>query len=190
MQTDLLRSLKLQFTRRHVHVAARIESAVQDGNLDQVQSLSHALRGDAENLGMKRLAQLCQQLESESRRGRLPEQAVRSAWHNELARILTELEAEQEDSSSAEAHDRQLDHPRLQELLRRLLENLDGDILTALACLKEIGQVVQGTPAVPRFRPLQVGLEDFEIDRVRQQSEEWLKELSCPAQMTNHDCSS
>lgn len=187
MRADLLQSLRLQFARRHADDARKLGQAIQDKSHEQIRDLSHEIRGDAGNLGMAQLAHLSYQLEGAGRSGQIPEHALFSAWQEELSRILTELQTLQKVSSQAD--NQPLDTDRMQELLRRLLGVLEVDLQEAFTCLQEMGEVVEATSAVSRYEGLREGLEEFEIDLVRHQSEEWLKELSWTVQ-TNPGSSS
>jgi HPt (histidine-containing phosphotransfer) domain-containing protein len=157
---QLRRSLLKQFARRYHNAAVTT----------QIRELAHAMKSDAANLGLGRLAELSQHLESHP-------QADRHDWQQELTRILAEIEELQEDSPAKNAQTPQ----RTRELLQQLLEVLDRDLQRAFRCLDELAGA---DPS--RLQPLTIALEDFEIDSARQQAEEWLTELCKPSP----DCSS
>jgi PAS domain S-box-containing protein len=67
-----LADLSAMFFVRAPERLADLRRAIEDKNAGEIRSIAHGLKGSAANLGMRRFAAACDELESAARAGRLP----------------------------------------------------------------------------------------------------------------------
>ncbi len=94
-EPELFRELVELFCRDAKAHVEKLEQSVHDGDRAQVESSSHALKSSSANLGARRLASLCQRIESTSQTEELTKllEAV-APLAEELQRVHLRLQQE------------------------------------------------------------------------------------------------
>jgi len=153
---ELQRKFKTSFVKNNRFSYAKIEEAIEKGDIEHAHRLVHSIKGNAAQAKIKNLAKIAAEIEAFINNGKLPVPTDKmTAFKKELERVITEL-MPLLDEEGKNKKTRSLSKEQEQELfvkLKPLLE--DGDV----ECMELLGDV----RSIPGTAELVLQIEQYDF---------------------------